>query len=152
MDIYFSHYISIISILKLVNLAMADIVKQIGKRSLATLSASPNIPPSLIIVLASIQCQRAGEDHMQRLTNDAWVQLRVDVEDEGCLRVVGCCADAGDAVVFGVVDGGDGEVLVEELGVARHAGHFGWRVSRQVRDRDWADKNVMIARDSSGKE
>jgi hypothetical protein len=27
-----------------------------------------------------------------------------------------------------VVDGGDGEVLVEELRVARHARHFDWRV------------------------
>jgi len=65
---------------------------------------------------------------VQRLADDAWEQLCVDVEGEGCLRVVGRCADAGDAIIFGVVDGGDGEVLVEELRIARHARHFDWRV------------------------
>lgn len=64
---------------------------------------------------------------MQRLTDDAWKELCVDIECEGCLRVLGRCADSGHTVVFGVIACCDGEVLVEQLRVAGHAGHLGRR-------------------------
>lgn len=64
------------------------------------------------------------------LADGAWEHLDVDVEGEGGLSVVGGGADARDAVVFGLVVGGDGEALVEELGVG---GHDGGRLGVEVK-------------------
>lgn len=44
--------------------------------------------------------------------------MHVDVERHNGAVVAAGAEDSADAVVFGLVDFGDGEVLVKELGVA----------------------------------
>lgn len=89
----------------------------------------PDIPPpslapaAIIVVLAPVQRQRRREQDLEAVPDGAGEELRVDVEREGCVAVFGVRGEAGDAVVFGGVDGGEGEGGGEEVGVAH-----GWRV------------------------
>lgn len=56
------------------------------------------------------------------LANGAWEHLDVDVELECGVAVIGHTADARDAVVLALIVGGDGEAVVEELGIGGHGG------------------------------
>lgn len=55
---------------------------------------------------------------MYRFARSAGIEFGVDVEGEDCGLVVGDGGDAGYAIIFFGVEGGYGEVFVEELGVA----------------------------------
>lgn len=46
------------------------------------------------------------------------IQFSVDVEGHDGLGVGGGSANACDTVIFGLIEGGDGEVLVEESGIS----------------------------------
>lgn len=122
-----SHYISIIAILELVDLAMAYVVKQIGKCGFTTLSTSSNVSPAFVIIFAPIQRQGASQNHVQWFTDSAGKELCVYIKSKGCLRVLGRCANSRHSVVFGLVACCDSEVLVEQLRVAGHARHLGRR-------------------------
>lgn len=77
----------------------------------------PQIPPPLPIILAPVQRQRRREQQLQPVADGAGEELRVDVEGQGGVAVFGVGGEPGDAVVFGGVDGGEGEGGGEEVGV-----------------------------------
>lgn len=83
----------------------------------------PYIPPPLAVVLAAIEGKRRCEQNLQTVADGAGEELGVDVEGDGGVAVFGVGGEAGDAVVFLRVDGGEGEGVGEEVGVA-HGG--GW--------------------------
>lgn len=63
----------------------------------------------------AVQRQRRGQAHREGLAHVARIQLRVHIKGERRLVVSRCTADSRHAVIFLVVDGGDGESVFEEL-------------------------------------
>lgn len=82
----------------------------------------PYVPPALPVVLAAVERKRRSEQDLQAVADGAGEELGVDVERDGGVAVFGVGAEAGDAVVLLRVDGGEGEGVGEEVGVA----HGGW--------------------------
>lgn len=75
---------------------MADIIPHIRQRALIT-----HVSPSFTrILLVAIQTQGARQQHGEPIAVLHGVQLDVDVEREGGLRIGGDGGDACDAVVF----------------------------------------------------
>lgn len=107
----------LVAVLKLVELAMAHVVEHISEGGLAAVARAADIPPALEVVLGAIERQRRREHHVDGFADGEGVQLGVDVEGHDGLGVGRGSPDAGNAVVLGLVEGGDGEVLVEERGV-----------------------------------
>ncbi len=96
---------------------MAHIIVLVRKARLP----AREIPPPLAVILAPVQRQRGREQDLQAVADGAGEELRVDVEGEGGVAVFRVGGEAGDAVVFLVVDGGEGEGIGEEVRVA-HGG------------------------------
>ena len=90
--------------------------------------APADVPPPLAVVFAAVERERRREQDLQPVAEVAGEELRVDVEGEGGVAVFGVGREAGDAVVFLRVDGGEGEGVGEEVGVAHGLG--GWRGGR----------------------
>lgn len=82
--------------------------------------APPDVPPPLaaVVVLAAVERERRREQQLQPVADGAGEELRVDVERERRVAVLRVRGQAGDAVVFLGVDGGEGEGGGEEVGVA----------------------------------
>ena len=85
-------------------------------------AAAPEVPPPFPVVLAAVERERRREQDLQPVADGAGEELRVDVEGEGGVAVLRVRGQAGDAVVFGRVDGGEGEGVGEEVGVAHGLG------------------------------
>lgn len=85
------------------------------------------IPPPLAVIFAAVEGKRGREQDLQAVADGAGEELGVDVEGQGGVAVFGVGGEAGDAVVLLRVDGGEGEGVGEEVGVA-HGGELGqWR-------------------------
>ena len=105
-------------LLKPIDLAPAHIIIQIRQRRLPTpLQISP-----APLVLCAVQVQRAGEHELDGVADGDRVEFCVDVEGE--LGVLGDAraGEAGDAVVFLGVEGGDGEGFLVELRIGHVSG------------------------------
>lgn len=63
------HGVSIECLFELVDFAMAHIVVEVGNRGWR-ITALTNVPPALLLLLASIQSQRCCQNDVQRVTTD----------------------------------------------------------------------------------
>ena len=113
-------HILIVPLLEAIDFPMADVIVLVRHAGLAP----ADIPPPLAVVLAAVERERRREQDLQPVADGAGEELRVDVEGEGGVAVFGVGGEAGDAVVFLRVDGGEGEGVGEEVGVAHGLG--GW--------------------------
>ena len=122
-----SHGQSILSVLKLVDLAMAHIVVPIRESGLGVASLG-HVSPALFIVLAAVEGQGGGEDDLERLAHAAGVELCVDVQAhvDGLVDVGGFAIETRDSVVLLGVDILDPELLLEEVGIACESRHGCW--------------------------
>jgi len=87
-------------------------------------------PPPLRIspfLFTPIQRQRRRQNHMYPIAHRARVQFGVDIDVHTCVGGEGGAREAGDAVVFLGVDGGEGEGFFEEEGVCHCGGSGGLR-------------------------
>lgn len=106
--------LTILHILKLINLPMANIIPHICQRALI-----PYISPSLArIILIAIQAQRARHQQREMLSLLHREQLNIDIERQRGLGVGGDSRDARNAIVFRLVVVGDSELVLEEGRVA----------------------------------
>jgi hypothetical protein len=120
--------VSIECLLKLVDLAMAHIVVEVGNRGWR-ITALTNVPPALLFLLAAIQSQCCCQNNMQRVTTGTWEQLNVDVERHDGLRVGRCARNTCDTIVLGLIVLHYGKGLLKEGGIS--ASHFE-RVMRKL--------------------
>lgn len=131
-----SHGVSVVCLLKLVDLAMADIVVKVGNRR-RRITSLAHVPPALLLLLASIQGQRRRQDHVQSIRDGAGEELNVDVEGHDGLRIGRRARDASDAIVLGLVIVGHREGFLKESGVAAgHCGQFGGGIDLKTEERE----------------
>ena len=106
----YSHILSL-TLLKSIHLSPTNVVKHICQRVLLCAL----FPPSLACFLfRAVQVQCRGQNNLHGFANGKGVDFMVDVEGEDGLGIGGCGCDAGDTVVFLVVEAREGEGVVEE--------------------------------------
>lgn len=116
------HGLTILSVLELVNLAVADILVAVGQ-GLLNAAELGSIAPASLIVLAAVEGQGSGQGDPEVLANLDGEELLVDVELHAGLAIGGGAVKTVDAVVLGVADALDLELVLEELGVGSKGGH-----------------------------
>ena len=90
---------------------MTDIIKLVRER----LFPPPDFPPPFPIIFTTVEIQRERQRDGHTVVDIQRVEFGVDVEvEEDFLAAFAEGLDAGDAVVFGAVDLGDLEAVLEE--------------------------------------
>lgn len=117
-----AHCASVICLLKLVDLPVADVVVEVSDGS-GRVASLADIAPALVVVLRAVKRKRRREDHMHRLSHRAGEQLDVDVQRHGRLLVGRLALDAGNSVVLGLIIVIDHEGILEEGRITALSGH-----------------------------
>lgn len=110
-----------LAILKLVDFAVANVVVRISERANTRFC---NIAPGLLVLPRAVQVQGCRQCDLDIITCVEGEKLSVDVELEAGGAVEGAGCDARGSVVLLVVDGTDGELVLEEERVTGCFGHF----------------------------
>lgn len=101
---------------------MADILIAIGQ-GLLNAAKLGSITPASLVVLAAVEGQRRGQCDPEVVADLDGEELLVDVELHAGLAIGGGAVETVDAVVLGIADPLDLEVVLEELGVGSEGGH-----------------------------
>lgn len=75
------HSLPVLPILKLVNLAVADIVVLVGKRALARTHLG-DVAPAALVVFGAVVVEGGGDEHVQLVAFLTGEELVVDVEGD----------------------------------------------------------------------
>lgn len=119
-----SHDVSVTT-LHAVVFPIAHVVVHVGQCCNTLLADTP--PHGIVVALGTaVQRQCRCQYQAQGLTSFDREQLVVDVERHGDLAIGRGAEDAGYAIVFLIVDGGDGERLFEDLGVGHGGSALGF--------------------------
>lgn len=103
-------HIITIALLKPIDLPMTHVVVFVRQASLAQADVPP---PFAAVFFAAVEVQGQGQGDLDAVVDVDGVELGVDVEGQRRLLVVADRGQAGDALVFGAVDAGDGEGVFE---------------------------------------